>query len=242
MGGQSPRQLTRVVLAAVQPHGHRAQPTQRQIRLQPTRSGAGQHAPGPQPLGQRRVGGDRETEQQVGVPADELRGAVHDHARAQGERALQQGSGEGVVHHHERVRRAQRRQVGHVHQRVGRRLEPEQVRAGGGVEGRGGVGDVDQPDRPPAGPFTVGQQGADRAVGVGGRHHPRADGQQVDDGRGGGHPRRERRGSTTLKRPDGVFQGLPAGGGVVAGVLPRAGVEAGREDRRDVQRLTRTRG
>ena len=63
----------------------------------------------PEPLDPLRVARDDRAADQVGVPADVLRHAVHDGVGAERERALQRGRGERVVHHDARARARARR-------------------------------------------------------------------------------------------------------------------------------------
>ena len=76
------------------------------------------------------VVGDERAADDVGVPTEVLRRGVHDDVRAQRERRLQVGRGEGVVDDQRGscsrdVR--ERRDVGDAEQRVGRRLAPEDL-------------------------------------------------------------------------------------------------------------------
>jgi hypothetical protein len=141
-----------VGLAAVESQGQGAQAAQRREGFQGSGGGAG-HAPAvPQALGEGLLAGDGDAGQQVGVAADELGGAVHDHVRAEGQGVLQQRRREGVVDADDgpgvAAGGAQGRQVGHLEQRIGGGLQPEQVCAGdGGLDGRG-VGQVDAVDGP----------------------------------------------------------------------------------------------
>ena len=158
-------------LAAVEPQGQGAQAAQRQEGLQGAGGGAGQAAAVAEAPGQGLVAGDGDAGQQVGVAADELGGAVHDHVRAEGQGLLQQRRGEGVVDADDRpgaaAGGAQRGKVGHLEQRVGGGLQPEQVRAGdGGLDGRG-VGQVNAVDGPAPLLPGVGEKLADPEVAVG---------------------------------------------------------------------------
>ena len=68
-------------------------------------------------------------------PDEQLGERVHHDVGAEVERTLQQGSGEGVVHHRRHPPASSRRtagQVGYLHHRVGRRLQPDQIGALGG--------------------------------------------------------------------------------------------------------------
>ena len=91
-------------------------------------------------------------QQRVGVPRDELRPGVQHEVGAQLQRTLAQGSGEGAVHdrgHPAAERAAERRQVGDLHHRVGRRLQPDEVRPVGGGQHLVGVGHVHPPELQP---------------------------------------------------------------------------------------------
>ena len=102
----------------------------------------------------RRVAADGGTEQQVGVPADELGRRVQDDVRAELERTLAQRRRERRIDHRERAALAgaggDRRDVRDDDQRVRDRLDPDHVGAlgrredGGGVVGRGQA-DVSRP-------------------------------------------------------------------------------------------------
>ena len=147
-------------------------------------------------------GGDDGAEQHVAVAGQVLGHRVHDDVGAELERALEQGRGEGVVDHAEHAALAgggqQRRQVGDLEQRVGRRLEPEQVGAVEGGQHRLGVGDVDPAHRGRAFGLTDrerGERGVVRGIG-------RDDGAAVgEQGEGRRHGRHTRGDSTSASPP-----------------------------------------
>ena len=182
---QPPGQFARRFLRAGQPDRQGSQPAQRQVRLEGTRDRTRQLLPASHPGQQIGIGGDHQSQQQVRVAADELGRAVHHQVGAELQRPLQQGSGEGVVHDDQRAafaaEPAQRGQVGDVHQRIGRRLQPQQVRGPRGLLRRRRVGDVDGRHLPPPDERAVGQQGAHPGVGIGRHDDVRADRDQVEN-------------------------------------------------------------
>jgi hypothetical protein len=139
-----------------------------------------------QRLGPFRVPGDRDPEQQVRVPADELRAAVDDHVASQLKRPLQERRREGVVDDRGDAALAggvgQPREIGDPDHRVRRRLEPEHR---GAVElGDDGIriGDVDRRRLHPPGPLVAAHQPPDAEVGDGGVDHPGAQRQRLQHG------------------------------------------------------------
>ena len=93
----------------------------------------------------RGVVRDRHAREQVGVPTDVLRGAVHDDVGAEPEWLLEDRCGERVVDGDERAGvlggRDDRGQVGDLQERVRRRFEPDQVGVGRRVDPCRRVGD-----------------------------------------------------------------------------------------------------
>ena len=91
------------------------------------------------------VTGDERAADDVAVAADVFRGGVGHHVDAAIERLLEDGSGEGAVANGEDVGTAEarhggdRRQVGDLHQGIGRGFDPDQA----GVGAQGGVEIVD---------------------------------------------------------------------------------------------------
>src|SRR5574337_2011899 len=83
--------------------------------------------------------GDQRTTHHVGVPADVFGGRVQHHVSAEGQRLLQRGRGEGVVHQHLRSGASSQlgdhRNVGDEQQWVGGGLHPDQP----GLRGEGGA-------------------------------------------------------------------------------------------------------
>jgi hypothetical protein len=86
----------------------------------------------PQPLVMLGRARDRGAADDVGVAAEVLRRRVHDEVGAELERPLVDRGGERVVDRDEGVALARHdpRDVDHVEQRVGRRLDPDQLRLG----------------------------------------------------------------------------------------------------------------
>jgi hypothetical protein len=124
-----------------------------------------------QPRGQLLVAGDDGAEHDVGVAREVLRDAVHHHVGTEVEPAGDQRGQEGLVEGEQRAtrprRRRDRRQVGDLEHRVGRRLDPHQVGACGRPDHRGRVGDVDDPQvGEPATADRVAQQVEHAEVGV----------------------------------------------------------------------------
>ena len=160
-----------------------------------------------------RGGCDHGAEQHVAVAGEVLGHRVHDDVGAELERSLQQRRREGVVHDREHAalagRRQQGRQVGDLEQRVGRRLEPEQVGAVEGREHRAGVGDVD----PAHGGRPLGLAGAERGddavVGRVGGDDGAAVGEQRQGSRHGRHPRRQHEGVAALEVAERGLEGGP---------------------------------
>ena len=180
------------------------------------------------------------------MAADEFGGAVHDHVRAEGQGLLQQWRGEGVVDADDgpgaAAGVAQGGKIGHLEQRIGGRLQPEQVRAVHGGLDAGGVGQVNAVDGPASLLLAVGEKLADPEVTVrrgddaaAGRHEVEHRG---DRGHAGGESHRV----TALHLAHGCLQCLPArrgvGAGVGAAVLPgaRAGMEVRCQHHGNVER------
>jgi hypothetical protein len=167
---------------------------------------------------------------------------VHDDVGAQRQGLLQQGRGEGVVHDHQRVvaswRGADPGDVGHLQQRVGGRLDPQQV----------GVTPLEprrvvhrQALEPPAvDPRTLLEQASGPVVAVVAEHDVRAVAQLADHGGHGCHPRGEADRLAALEAPHELLEGRPSRDALVAGVEPLAAVEERRGRRhRLVQRRSR---
>ena len=136
-----------VRLRALQPQGQRAQAAQAQVALQRAGGRPAELARVAQRLRMRVGPLHRGPEQQIGMAAHRLDGAVDHDIGAEFERALQQRCGERVVDPHSRPRSratAHRREVGDAQQRIARRLRPQHGRPIAGAEHRLGVGDVDQ--------------------------------------------------------------------------------------------------
>ena len=95
---------------------------------------------------------DRHAREQVGVPTDVLRGAVDDDVGAEPQRLLEHRRRKRVVDGDERTRvlgrRDDRRQIGDLEERVGRRFEPDQVGVGRRIGPGGRVGHRNPRDDP----------------------------------------------------------------------------------------------
>ena len=204
---QHRRHLRAVVAVPVHPDGQGLDSAQGQPGVERAAGRADSVLQEGQPVGQVGVGDDERAADHVGVAAQVLGGRVDHGVGPEGERLLQVGRGERVVHREQGAGRVrdlrERADVGDRQQRVGRRLDPDQPRAVRGHRGpdRVGVGDrhrvvgdsparhhlVEQPER--AAVRVVRDQHvvawlADRA----------------DQAVLGGHPRRER------QRPDAAFE------------------------------------
>ena len=129
---EPPGELGGVRLRALDPQRERAQAAQREPHLERSGDRPVQRAVRVQPGVQVVVVGQRGAEHDVGVPGEVLGHGVHDDVGAVLERALHQGRRERVVDADQRTRGVrrldERRQVGDLEHRVGRRLDPEQRR------------------------------------------------------------------------------------------------------------------
>ena len=157
--GEPVGQVGGAALSLLQSQGQGAQAAQHEEGFQRAGDRAGHLPATAQLLAELRAPGNGEAEEQVGVATEELGRAVHRDVCAKGDRLLQQWCGEGVVDRDQSAdvprRRAQSRQIGDVQQRVGRRFQPDEIRAPGRGYGDGGVGNVDQLDVPASLPLTV---------------------------------------------------------------------------------------
>jgi hypothetical protein len=89
-----------VALPLLQSHSQGAHAAQCEECLQCARCGPAQFPAAAELLSEFRAIGDRKTKEQVGVSAEELGCAMHGDVCSQGERALEQRGGEGVVDRH----------------------------------------------------------------------------------------------------------------------------------------------
>ena len=149
MPGEQLRDALGVVAVPLHPHREGLHPAQGQPVVERAGHRADRVLGERQLLGQGVVAGHQGAADHVGVPAEVLgRGVQHD-VRAEGERLLQVGRGEGVVDDEAHVRRArdvrERGDVRDAQQRVRRRLAPDD--AGGGPQGRAQGVDVAEVDR-----------------------------------------------------------------------------------------------
>ena len=219
--------------------GQGAQAAQRQVDLHRPRDGA----EGVPDLSERRhrlqVVRPRHhrPEQHVGVPGEHLGHRVHDQAGSVLERPLQQGSGKRVVDHEPNLVAqllADPGQVGHLHHRVGGRLQPHQVGAVGRGQHRLGVDHVHPADRPAVaeGPGLDRRRHPEVAVA---RHDHRGAGlDQLEDRLAGRHARGEGQRRAALQRADRLLQRDP--GRVAVPAVPDRRVEI--EPRRRRSRRT----
>ncbi len=207
---QAGRQVQRVGLGPLQPDGQRAQPTQREVGLQRPRHGAGEVAAQREAGAQRRGAGDQHAHQQVGMPGEVLRRRVHDDVGAVLERAHHQRRRERRVDAGDRahvVRRGDEGgQVGHAHQRIGHRLQPQQIGTGQRRDDGRGVGDVDGAHLHPAHPLLlVEERHAARIAGAG--HDGYRPGRlPLRDRRDRRHAAAERERGTALERPHRILE------------------------------------
>ncbi|CAM5665895.1 hypothetical protein SSPIM334S_07589 [Streptomyces spiroverticillatus] len=149
VGGQHVGDARRVLAVPVHAYGEGLDPAQHQPGVEGTGDGTHRVLMEHQLLGDSGVVGDERTPDDVRVPAHVLGGRVHDDVRAQRDRLLEVGAGEGVVDDELRARRVRDlRDGGDVRdpeQRVGGRLDPHDLRTGRerGPDRRrvGGVGD-----------------------------------------------------------------------------------------------------
>ena len=119
----------------VHPDAERLQPAQHQPRVERAGDGADRVLVERDLLGELEVAYDEGAADDVGVAAAVLRGRVHDDVGTERQRLLEVRRGEGVVDDQQGtglVRDGgQRLDVADVEQRVGRRLDPDHLRAAG---------------------------------------------------------------------------------------------------------------
>ena len=154
------------------------------------------------------------------MASDEFGGAVHGHVRAECQGLLQQWRGEGVVDPDDgpgaAAGGAQGGKVGHLEQRIGGGLQPEQDRAVDGSLDAAGVGQVDAVDGPASLLLAVGEKLADPEVTVRRGDDAAAGRHEVEHRGDGGHAGGESHGVTALHLAHGCLECLPARRGVCA--------------------------
>ena len=120
------------------------------------------------------------------------------------------------------------RQVRDLDRRVGRGLQPDQVRTLGRREHGGGVADGHPTYGHAVGLDPLVDGGGDPEVAVGRQHDRAAPGQQLQGGVRGGHPRGEGERLATLQRADRRLQRGP--GGVAVPAVPHGAARVGGAD------------
>ena len=228
---ESAYELLGVGLGTLDAQVQRAQAAQRQPRLEGARDRADQVAAALEHRPELVVAGDDRTHLHVGVAGEVLRRGVHDEVDAVLEGALEQGSGEGVVHHDVGAGlvggSGDRRDVRDLERRVGGRLEPHERGVGAGGDHGLGVGDVDELGAQPPARLEVAELHDRAGVGVP-RHDDlavRAD--EVEHGRHRREAGGEGQAAATLERAERVLEGGP-GRVAVAAVLHLAARDVGR--------------
>lgn len=219
MRRQEVRDCRRVFRVTFHPQGERLDPAQDEERVHRSQYGADRVLQEVESLGQFLVLDDDRAADHVRVTAEVFRHRVDDDVRAQFERTLEVGRGEGVVHRQQRTVRVRvddlrhGADVGDAHQRVGRRLEPDQPRGRGQRVGdRFRVGRVGKRkvEREAAQHFVEETEGP--AVHVVPRQDVRARVEQAEDGVGGGQSRGEGQPEVpALERGKTILQGFARG-------------------------------
>ena len=247
MGGQPSREIGSIGTGPLDAEGEGPQPAQGQPRLHRAgdrpAEGALPGQSGVQVPSRRRVGRDGQPEDDVRVAREVLRRRVHDDVDAVLEGSLQQRGGEGVVDDDERPRLVRRgRQtgdVGDLEQRVGRRLEPQQVGARQGGPDGGIVRDVDPAHGEPASLGGLGEGDDDAVVGRGRRDDGPALGHEGERRVHGRHAGGVEEGPAPFEVTHGQLEGGPRRV-VDAGVVDRSVLDVGGgEGDRSVERRAR---
>ena len=230
-------------LGAGTSQGERAQPAQHEVALQRTRCGAEQGAAHAQRLCPIGIGRDHDAQQAVGVAADRLRGAVEHDVGAHLQRALTEGSGEGVVADDERPdgvrRRADGGDVGDLHHGIGGRLHPHGVRALQCRDDGLRVGDVHATQADRAALVEFAQAQGDAGVRELRGDHDGTLRQEVHDRVGGCHAGGEGNGLPALQRSDRFLEGTHAESAVARVLHLAARVIGGRQFDGVVDRVAR---
>ncbi|MNC17917.1 hypothetical protein D3C75_658090 [compost metagenome] len=240
------RHLQGIGALALHAHIQGLQTAQGQVAVERPLHRPYRHADTAQACQQRIVGRHHHTAGEVGVATDVLAGRVHHQVHAQGDRALVPRRAEGVVDAGEDAlglgQVAHRLDVDQVQQRVGRRLDPDQL--GFRLDGRRYGRDIVEVDigggkarRACAVVFKNAEGAAVHAVH---HHHVGILGQQLQHGGGGVHTRGAGdRANALFQGGDTGFIGMPGGVadaavGVFRLVVQAAlGERAGGDDRRE---------
>ena len=148
VAGQELHHLLRVVAVPVHPDPEGLQPAQHQPGVERAGDRADRVLVEGDPLGELEVAYDEGAADDVGVATAVLRGGVHDDVGTEHQWLLEVRRGEGVVDDQQGagvVRdRGQRLDVADVEQRVGRRLDPDRLRAAGHDRGAHGIDVADR--------------------------------------------------------------------------------------------------
>ena len=232
MGRQPVGQVRGVRRGPLHPQVQGAQPAQGQPGL----DGPGDRALGAadldQPVDDLDLAGHGDAEQQVGVPGEVLRRAVH-HDVARRPPTGAAGPGWRRCCRRRAARRRPSRAAASasmstsLQHRVGGGLGPDQVGALHRGRGAAGVGEVDLAHREPALLLHPAQHREAAVVGVRCRHDDAAERHQVERGGDRGHPGGERRRDPALQRADRALEHLP-GRVAVAAVADLAARVVGR--------------
>ena len=227
-------ELLGVGLRALDAQVEGAQAAQRQPRLERAGDRADEVATALEHAVELVVARDDRAHLHVGVAGEVLRRGVHDEVDAVLERALQQGSGEGVVDDDVGAGLVRgggdRRDVGDLEGRVGRRLEPDQRGVGAGRDDGVGVGDVDELGLQPAAGLEVGELHDRAGVGVPGDDDRAVGADEVEHRRHRRQAGGEGQAAAALQRAEGVLERGP-GRVAVAAVLHVAAGDVGRGHR-----------
>ncbi len=231
----------RAGLAGGEAEGERARAARGQERFEHAGRGAGEFA-GVDECFVQVVGlRDGDAAEEIGVPTDVLGDGVDDDVGAERERLLVQGRGDGVVDGADRTGLARGGadggEVGDFEQRVGGRLQPEQIGAGCVPEPGGGVGGGEAVEGPsPLSDAALGERD-DAGIAVGGDDDVRGRGELIKDGGDRADAGGESDGAATFEPAHDGLERVPRGGAVVAGVgAARAEDEVGGGDEGGVER------
>jgi len=240
-------ELLGVGLGALDPQVEGAQAAQGQPRLERPGDGPSQVATALDHGVEVVVAHDDRTHLDVGMAGEVLRRGVDDEVDAVLERALEQGSGEGVVDHDVGAGfvggSGDRRDVGDLERRVGRRLQPHQCSVGARGDHGLGVGDVDELDPHPTARLEVGELHDRAGVAVARGDDLGARSDEVEHGGDRGQTGREGQAATALQGTQGLLEGGPGGVAVAAVLHLTAGdIGRGHRDRRVERRVGRALG
>ncbi len=222
--GEAARELRGRCLRAVEPDRERAEASQREKRLERARDGPVVVAERGEGSGVRLIPADRRPQEQIRVAADELRRRVHDEVRTEVERTLAQRRREGRVDDGERSAGPRTRgDGGHVRndqERVGDRLQPDQIRAVGRGEECVGVVGRREADAESARRLEPAEDRSHPVVGQRREHDGAARWDEVGDRGHRREPRRERDRATPVESAERRLE-RTVGRAPVAAVLER---------------------